>query len=79
MRRTINQQKPWSPPPILARHACRGKCPHGTKCCLDDNGHTLHICNQPSCPCHSRARYDRRGGVSAHGAQAKIKHTKTEG
>jgi hypothetical protein len=37
---------------------CKGKCPHGSACCLDGGmAHTLHICHTPSCPCHGAARY----------------------
>ena len=34
------------------------RCPDGGDCCLNPAvPHSLHICNEPACPCHSEARY----------------------
>jgi len=37
---------------------CRNKCPAGCNCCLSgDINHTLHLCNDSMCGCHTKARY----------------------
>ena len=43
---------------------CRNQCPRSQPCCCNgDVRHTLHICNDATCACHSRERYEgvRRG------------------
>lgn len=38
---------------------CAHNCPGGSHCDLDSTvPHTLHICRDPHCPCHSRERYE---------------------
>ena len=38
---------------------CKAKCPGGHKCCLDKSAdHELHVCKNPACECHGRARYE---------------------
>lgn len=38
--------------------SCKHKCPGGYTCTCDaDNGHTLHICRNVDCWCHSQDRY----------------------
>lgn len=36
---------------------CQHRCPVGSPCTLEPNGHVLHVCNNPHCPCHSKERY----------------------
>ena len=43
---------------------CRNQCPRSQPfCCNGDVRHTFHICNDATCACHSRERYEgvRRG------------------
>ena len=43
----------------------RNQCPGGYKCCLNHrqsqpgNKHTLCICHDPHCTCHSQERYEQ--------------------
>lgn len=42
----------------LPVNPCRRICPGGEDCCLNGQvPHDLHICDDPSCRCHSRERY----------------------
>lgn len=39
---------------------CRHACPGSQPCDLDGRiAHTLHLCRDSQCECHSRERYDR--------------------
>ena len=43
--------------------ACREQCPGGRRCyCNGKIRHSLHICADSRCICHSRARYEGRVG-----------------
>lgn len=45
-------------PRFVQAATCRRTCPNGCECCLNANiPHTLHICHDPTCPCHSALRY----------------------
>lgn len=37
---------------------CRSKCPGGRPCECDGKPHTMHICRDERCWCHSRQRYE---------------------
>lgn len=54
-----NQPSPVRLMPLKPRHVCPG----GNRCCLRDDPttdgkHTLCICSDPRCECHSQERYD---------------------
>lgn len=38
--------------------ACGGHCVESRRCICTDRPHKLHICKNPDCSCHSRARYE---------------------
>lgn len=49
---------PSSAPRFGPATACAHVCPNGSKCCLNAGiPHTLHICPDMRCACHSEARY----------------------
>lgn len=44
---------------VAERVRCAHECPGGCPCKLrSDVQHTLHICSDPECVCHSRQRYE---------------------
>ena len=44
-----------------ARGACRATCPQGAPCACSDAAHTLHVCANERCRCHSAERYAQDG------------------
>lgn len=42
---------------------CIHKCPEGRPCTCKGTAHTLHVCEDAACPCHSQERYGRAGRV----------------
>lgn len=44
---------------------CRHTCPGGQPCTCAAGSHTMHICRDETCQCHSRARYDPAGAAAA--------------
>lgn len=45
--------------PTTANVRCKCQCPGGNTCGLDtEPRHTLHICPDSACWCHSEARYE---------------------
>lgn len=48
----------YEPVPAGMNGRCAEHCTDGHACGLRaDVPHTLHICTNPRCPCHSRSRY----------------------
>jgi hypothetical protein len=55
------------------RGKCNDCCPEGHGCALRaDMPHVLHICSNPQCKCHSKARY--QPGATP---EPEVKHTQT--
>ena len=54
---------------VATTGVCRAKAPCGAGCCLDASvRHTLHVCKDEGCICHSRERYEReKGARQVHG------------
>lgn len=46
--------------------ACRHTCPAGRPCACAARSHSLHICADITCRCHSQNRYDPPGAAAAH-------------
>ena len=65
MSSTITMARTGQLPPLAMRvgyRCCLGKCPGGQPCDCDGGvEHTLHICRDEKCRCHSRERYERKG------------------
>lgn len=54
----MRQPNPILVTPTGREHDCSQTCPAGGKCaCSDLVVHTLHVCSDPRCWCHSQARY----------------------
>lgn len=51
-------------PRATSAGGCRAKAPCGHRCCEGSVKHTLHICKEPDCLCHSRERYERKDAGS---------------
>lgn len=45
---------------------CQHRCPQGNPCACKGTAHTLHLCDDTDCECHSQERYRRTGGVLAY-------------
>lgn len=56
-------------PRATSAGGCRAKAPCGGRCCCEGSvKHTLHICKEPDCMCHSRERYEERKGTEQNDA-----------
>jgi len=45
---------------------CFHCCPEGNPCACKGSAHTLHLCDDADCACHSQERYRRAGGAAAY-------------
>ena len=63
---TLTQPKRQARAATPATGGCRAKAPCGHRyCCEGSVTHTLHICKEPDCLCHSRQRYEQAKEVSS--------------
>jgi hypothetical protein len=62
MTTTTTTTKPTVRPGVKTStdpHRCRRQCPGGYQCQCDGTViHVLHLCSNPHCVCHDRARYE---------------------